>query len=88
VNSATQCGKLREYLGFDFDYPDDDVICEEVKDLEGSPHFSDLDGLNVDNEDEDTGGPIVVGDAKLIPPGIGKFTVCDCETCGIFPGCY
>ena len=31
--SPTKCGDLREYFEYDRDYPDDDRICEEVKDL-------------------------------------------------------
>jgi hypothetical protein len=44
--NANQCGRLREYFGFDFDYPDDTVICEEVDRLESSQDFTDLDGLS------------------------------------------
>jgi len=29
----TKCGDLREYFEYDRDYPDDERICEEVKDL-------------------------------------------------------
>ena len=32
----TKCGDLREYFEYDRDYPDDDRICEEVKDLKVS----------------------------------------------------
>jgi hypothetical protein len=64
--NANQCGNLREYLGFDFDYPDDRVICEEVERLSCSQDFSDLDGLSglftADNEDEI--GSIKIADAR------------------------
>ena len=32
----TKCGGLREYFEYDRDYPDDERICEEVKDLKVS----------------------------------------------------
>ena len=32
----TKCEDLREYFEYDRDYPDDDRICEEVKDLKVS----------------------------------------------------
>ena len=32
----TKCGDLREYFEYDRDYPDDERICEEVKDLKVS----------------------------------------------------
>lgn len=36
ANNPTKCGDLREYFEYDRDYPDDDRICEEVKDLKVS----------------------------------------------------
>ena len=34
--TITQCEDLREYFEYDRDYPDDDRICSEVKDLKVS----------------------------------------------------
>jgi hypothetical protein len=34
VNDPTKCGALRVYFDYDKDFPDDDRICEEVKELQ------------------------------------------------------
>lgn len=40
INGETEdpekCGDLREYFEYDRDYPDDDRICEEIRDLQVS----------------------------------------------------
>lgn len=42
-----QCGDLREYLGFDAGFADDDQICEETKRLECSDDiFAALNGFS------------------------------------------
>lgn len=44
-DDAEECGDLREYFEYDRDYPDDERICEEVKDLQCFIDFSNLDGF-------------------------------------------
>jgi hypothetical protein len=34
VNDPTKCGALRVYFDYDKDFPDDDRICEEVRELQ------------------------------------------------------
>ena len=34
VNDPTKCGALRVYFDYDKDFPDDDRICKEVKELQ------------------------------------------------------
>jgi hypothetical protein len=36
INDPTKCGSLRAYFDYDKDFPDDDRICEEVKELQVS----------------------------------------------------
>jgi hypothetical protein len=66
IDNPTQCGKLREYFGFDFDYLEDQDICDELERLKSDPDFSDLDGLNVLNtgEDDTVDGEIRIANAK------------------------
>ena len=45
VEDVTKCGDLREYLGYDRFYPDDDRICDEVEAIQCNEDFSNLDGL-------------------------------------------
>ncbi|KAL3768372.1 hypothetical protein ACHAW5_005210 [Stephanodiscus triporus] len=41
----TKCAKLREYFDYDPEYPDDDRICTEVRNLQCFTDFANLDGL-------------------------------------------
>lgn len=36
TNDITKCGELREYFEYDKNYPDDDRICNEVRELQVS----------------------------------------------------
>jgi hypothetical protein len=36
MDDPTKCGSLRTYFDYDKDFPDDDRICEEVKELQVS----------------------------------------------------
>jgi len=39
-----ECADVREYFEYDRDFPDDDRICREVKELQCFDEFSNLDG--------------------------------------------
>jgi hypothetical protein len=41
--SSKQCGALREYLGYDHDFPDDQHICDEFPHIQCREDFSNLD---------------------------------------------
>ena len=40
-----ECGKLREYFEYDYDFPDDERICKEVEELQCFTDFTNLDGF-------------------------------------------
>jgi hypothetical protein len=44
-SDVAECGSLREYFEYDRNYPDDQRICDEVKDLQCLTDFSNLDGF-------------------------------------------
>ena len=47
--STKECGALREYLGYDNDFPDDKHICEEFKYIQCRSDFSNLDETIANN---------------------------------------
>jgi hypothetical protein len=43
VSNTQQCGMAREYFGFDFSYPIDADICDEIRRLENEGDVENLD---------------------------------------------
>jgi hypothetical protein len=44
-DSIYECGRQREYFGFDEDHPDDQDICDELDRLKKTPDFEDFEGF-------------------------------------------
>jgi hypothetical protein len=44
TDSFYECGRQREYSGFDEDYPDDQDICDEIDRLKNTPDIEDFEG--------------------------------------------
>ncbi|KAL3784268.1 hypothetical protein ACHAW5_005992, partial [Stephanodiscus triporus] len=66
-NDPTKCAKLREYFDYDPEYPDDDRICAEVRNLQCFTDFANLDGFGTGT----AGG----GNVKLDPASLPQVTV-------------
>jgi len=43
ADSSKECGALRQYLGYDSDFPDDSIICDEFVHIQCRSDFSNLD---------------------------------------------
>ncbi|CAB9521743.1 expressed unknown protein [Seminavis robusta] len=43
TGDSDQCGEVREYFGYDSDYPDDDEICDDVQYLRYNKQFDNID---------------------------------------------
>ena len=54
TNSTKECGDLREYLGYDPDFPDDDHICYEFDHIKCRSDFTSLDDPIANSSDGDS----------------------------------
>lgn len=70
TDSALKCGKLREYLGFDEDYPDDQDIIDELERLRCVPDFEDFFVIGSGGPSRPTEEACALG---LMEPGSRKF---------------
>lgn len=71
THNLAECGNLREYFGYDKDFPDDNRICSDVESLQCRNDF-----LNLDNLGENTGSgdsDVLVSMPKLHLRSKGKF---------------
>jgi hypothetical protein len=68
VNNSTssyECGQLREYYGFDEDYPIDDDICVDINFLKDSDDFRFINRYNKGHkEDPDKHPDLIVPDKR------------------------
>ncbi|KAL3778621.1 hypothetical protein ACHAW5_005068 [Stephanodiscus triporus] len=62
-DNVEKCGQLRSYFEYDSDYPDDERICAEVRDLQCLTDFSDLDGSDEIKNERD--GPALIPTLKI-----------------------
>jgi len=54
TDSSKECGALREYFGFEFDFPDDNLICDEFVHIQCRSDFSNLDETISSSSNGDT----------------------------------
>lgn len=69
ASSSYECGQLREYFGFDSDYPIDEDICADIDLLKDSDEYGFINRYNSGTQ-EDKPNP----DAVLFTPEIPSFT--------------
>jgi hypothetical protein len=72
-----ECADVREYFEYDRDFPDDDRICKEVKELQCFDEFSNLDGFatgtsNGVGEGDGEDQPLLFMSTKLVTNTKGK----------------